>query len=139
MLESDNLTLMWLEENKCKLTGERIVKDSEIIACDSMFHSTKETQEFMQKYDLKVQKYGSSLKVCALAEGRADIYPRFNGTSEWDMAACEIVLEEAGGVILDCLTKKPLEYNKASVRNNYFIAFAKSQINEEIYRDFMNV
>lgn len=138
-LESQVLNVLWLEKNKHKLSGERIVQDTQMIACDSMFHSTQETQEFFQKYHLKAQKRGSSLKVCALAEGKADVYPRFNGTSEWDMAACEIVLEEAGGVILDCKTKQPLEYNKPSVRNNYFIAFAKSQIGGEIYRDFMEI
>lgn len=138
-LESQTLNVLWLEKNKHKLSGERIVQDTQIIACDSMFHSTQETQEFFQKYHLKAQKCGSSLKVCALAEGKADLYPRFNGTSEWDMAACEIVLEEAGGVILDCKSKQPLEYNKPSVRNNYFLAFAKSQIGGEIYRDFMEI
>lgn len=136
-LESQTLNTLWLDKNKHKLSGDRIIQDKQIIACDSMFHSTQETQEFFQKYHLKAQKCGSSLKVCALAEGKADLYPRFNGTSEWDMAACEIVLEEAGGVILDCKTKQPLEYNKPSVRNNYFIAFAKSQIGGKIYQDFM--
>ncbi|TLD81386.1 3'(2'),5'-bisphosphate nucleotidase CysQ [Helicobacter sp. MIT 11-5569] len=136
-LESKSINAKWLEANKQKLSGERIATEEQIIACDSLFHSTKETQEFLQKYNLKVQKYGSSLKVCALAEGKADLYPRFNGTSEWDMAACEIVLEEAGGVILDCVTKKPLAYNKPRVRNNHFIAFAKSQVGGEIYKDFL--
>lgn len=136
-LNSKGIDAQWLESRKRKLNGDRIVQDSGIIACDSMFHSTKETQEFLQKYDLKVQKYGSSLKVCALAEGRADIYPRFNGTSEWDTAASDIILEESGGVMLDCLTKNPLEYNKPSVRNHHFIAFAKAQVGGAIYRDFV--
>ncbi|MBX7491482.1 3'(2'),5'-bisphosphate nucleotidase CysQ family protein [Helicobacter turcicus] len=135
--ENNALNLTWLEANKQRLNGDRIIQDTQIVACDSIFHSTRATQDFIKKYALKVQKYGSSLKICALAEGKADLYPRFNGTNEWDIAACEIVLEEAGGVILDCITKKPLLYNKPSVRNNHFIAFAKSQINGEIYKDFM--
>ena len=102
-----------------------------------MSHSTQETQDFLQKYQKKKKKYGSSLKICALAEGKADIYPRFNGTSEWDIAACDIILQEAGGVILDCEHKKPLEYNKQSVRNPYFIAFAKTQVGGEIYKDVL--
>lgn len=136
-LESQTLNALWLEQNKQKLKGDRILQEAQILACDSMFHSTQQTQEFFQKYNLKVQKYGSSLKVCVLAEGKADIYPRFNGTSEWDTAACDIVLEEAGGEMLDCETRKPLEYNKPSVRNHYFIAFAKSQVGGKIYQDFM--
>lgn len=136
-LKTQTLNVLWLKKNKHKLSGDIIAQDTQILACDSMFHSTQQTQEFFQKYNLKVQKYGSSLKVCALAEGKADIYPRFNGTSEWDTAACDIVLEETGGEMLDCETKKPLAYNKPSVRNPYFIAFAKSQVGGKIYQDFM--
>ena len=44
---------------------------------------------------------GSAFKICAVAEGRADAYPRFGPTSEWDTAAAQIVLEEAGGYLLD--------------------------------------
>ncbi len=132
----EDLNPQWFKDNKQRLSGARIVKDSQIIACDSMFHSTKQTQEFLSQYDVKIQKYGSSLKICALAEGKADLYPRFNGTSEWDTAASEIVLEETGGVILDCVSKAPLVYNKESFRNNHFVAFAKSQVGKQIYRDF---
>lgn len=136
--ESGALNLAWLEQNKICLNGKRISQDEQIIACDSVFHSTQATQDFINKYHLKVQKYGSSLKICALAEGKADVYPRFNGTSEWDIAACEIVLEESGGVVLDCVTKKPLTYNKESFKNNHFVAFAKAQVGKEIYKDIIN-
>lgn len=136
-VESRRIDEAFLQSHKLRLSGDRILKDKELVACDSNFHSTKETQEFLQKYNLKVQKYGSSLKVCALAKGEADLYPRFNGTSEWDMAACDIVLKEAGGVIIDRVTKKPLLYNKESFRNNHFIAFSKNQIGARIYRDLL--
>ncbi|MCI7047818.1 3'(2'),5'-bisphosphate nucleotidase CysQ [Helicobacter sp.] len=136
-IESHCVDEVFLDLNKIRLNGERNIADKQLVACDSMFHSTESTQEFLKKYHLKVQKYGSSLKVCALARGEADLYPRFNGTSEWDMAACDIVLREAGGVILDCMTKKPLLYNKESFRNNHFIAFSKSQIGGQIYRDLL--
>ncbi|WP_104721447.1 3'(2'),5'-bisphosphate nucleotidase CysQ family protein [Helicobacter mesocricetorum] len=136
-LIKQNPTAQDLKEQKQKLNGERKIKESQLVACDSIFHSTKETLEFFKKYHLKPYKCGSSLKVCTLAKGEADIYPRFNGTSEWDMAACDIVLEESGGVMLDKQTKQPLEYNKPNIKNNHFIAFAKSQIGKEIYRDFL--
>lgn len=106
------------------------------IACISNFHNTKETQEFIQRYNLETLKLGSSLKLCALASKKADIYPRFNGTKEWDTAASDIILSESGGIILDIETKKILSYNKPDLRNNYFIAFSKDQINGKIYRDF---
>ncbi len=109
-----------------------------IIALDSRFHSTDAIDRFIKQYNLKKQTLGSSLKICAIAEGKADIYPRFNGTKEWDTAASDIILRESGGIMLDCTTKKQLKYNKENIKNNYFIAFSKTQINKQIYNDFMN-
>ena len=66
---------------------------------------------------------GSSLKLCLIAEGRADVYPRFGPTSEWDIAAAQAVIEGAGGKVLDA-TGSELRYNlKPSVLNPYFVAF----------------
>ena len=73
----------------------------------------------------KVIRLGSSLKLCALAEGKIDIYPRFNGTKEWDTAAAHIVCNEAGCKVLDIETNKELIYNKESIKNNFFIASRK--------------
>ena len=65
---------------------------------------------------------GSSLKFCLIAKGEADIYPRFGPTSEWDIAAGHIILNEAGGKILT-LDNKEITYNeKESVLNPEFIA-----------------
>ena len=65
---------------------------------------------------------GSSLKFCLIAKGDADIYPRFGPTSEWDIAAGHIILNEAGGKILT-LENKEINYNeKESVLNPEFIA-----------------
>ena len=71
---------------------------------------------------------GSSLKPCIIAEGCADIYPRFGPTSEWDTAAAQCILEEAGGLITD-FDMQPLRYNtKESLLNPDFFAFGdKSQ------------
>ena len=110
---------------------------SEIIALDSRFHSTKNVDNFIERYHLTKRTLGSSLKICSIAEGKADIYPRFNGTKEWDTAASDIILSESGGIMLDFHTKKPLLYNKQDLKNGYFIAFAKRQINQKIYNDFM--
>ena len=66
---------------------------------------------------------GSSIKFCAIAEGRADVYPRFGPTSEWDTAAAQAVLEGAGGAVLE-RNGKPLSYNrKDSLLNPHFVAF----------------
>ncbi len=67
---------------------------------------------------------GSSLKFCEIAEGNADIYPRFGPTSEWDIAAGHIILEEAGGK-LKSIDNKDLLYNKKeNILNPYFFAYA---------------
>lgn len=107
------------------------------IACDSIHHSTNKTQEFLQKYDAIILKRGSSLKICALASGIADIYPRMNGTSEWDTAASEIILTESGGITLDLETKRPLSYNKKNINNNHFVAFAKLYKDSSIYNELI--
>lgn len=64
---------------------------------------------------------GSALKICIVAEGRADVYPRLGPTSEWDTAAAHCVLAVAGGRITDC-RGEPLLYNKDSLLNPWFIA-----------------
>jgi 3'(2'), 5'-bisphosphate nucleotidase len=65
---------------------------------------------------------GSSLKFCLIAEGRADFYPRFQPTCEWDTAAAQCVLESAGGAVTD-LEGKRLAYNKEQLTNPSFLAF----------------
>jgi len=68
---------------------------------------------------------GSSLKFCRLAEGGADLYPRFGPTMEWDTAAGQAVLEAAGGRILDALSGTPLRYNKEDLHNPSFVAWGR--------------
>ena len=66
---------------------------------------------------------GSSLKICLVAEGRADAYPRLGPTSEWDTAAAQAILECAGGVMID-VVGQPLRYNmKEELLNPHFLAF----------------
>jgi 3'(2'), 5'-bisphosphate nucleotidase len=65
---------------------------------------------------------GSALKFISIAKGEADYYPRMIHIMEWDTAAGQIIIEEAGGSIEDALTGKPLEYNKQSLVNPFFIA-----------------
>lgn len=70
----------------------------------------------------EVVRLNSSLKFCYLAEGKGDIYPRFGETSEWDTAAAQCVVEEAGGAVVD-FNGKALQYNaKQSLINPAFIA-----------------
>ncbi len=83
--------------------------------------TTKFIEDLKKNYEIDVKNYGSSLKICKIAEGKADIYPRFGPTMEWDTCAAQIILEEAGGSMLDKKNLK-LTYNKADLRNPFFIA-----------------
>jgi 3'(2'), 5'-bisphosphate nucleotidase len=65
---------------------------------------------------------GSSLKLCLVAEGSADVYPRLGPTCEWDTAAGQCVLEQAGGQVLK-LDGEPLEYNREDTLNPNFVGF----------------
>ena len=64
---------------------------------------------------------GSSLKLCCIAEGKADIYPRLGPTCEWDTAAAQAILEGAGGQVKQ-IDGSPLSYGKLDVLNPHFIA-----------------
>jgi 3'(2'), 5'-bisphosphate nucleotidase len=64
---------------------------------------------------------GSSLKFCLVAEGTADVYPRFAPTMEWDTAAGQAIVEHAGGAVLKYETGVPLRYNKENLLNPWFI------------------
>lgn len=71
--------------------------------------------------DYELVPMGSSLKFCVVAEGGADIYPRLGPTSEWDTAAAQAVVEQAGGSVLE-LDGNPLSYNqKEDILNPWFL------------------
>jgi 3'(2'), 5'-bisphosphate nucleotidase len=77
---------------------------------------------------VRVIRASSSLKACLVARGLADVYPAFGPTSEWDTAASQCLLEEAGGGLTDCALR-PLRYNgSASLENPSFVAFGDSQV-----------
>lgn len=74
-----------------------------------------------------VLSVGSALKICLVAEGQADLYPRFGPTSEWDTAAAQCVAEQAGAHLTD-LQRQSLRYNtKDSLLNPFFLVFAEER------------
>ena len=83
----------------------------------------------LQKFAVKLGAHelvtiGSSLKFCQVAEGSADVYPRFGPTSEWDTAAAQAIVEVAGGQVVSMETGQPLRYNtKEALLNPYFIVY----------------
>ena len=90
----------------------------------SRSHSNEEFENWVKDFvdDYELIEKGSSIKFCKLAEGKADLYPRFGSTSEWDIAAGHIILTEAGGELESVDRKKILYNNKESVINPHFIA-----------------
>lgn len=79
--------------------------------------------DFFAEFD--ILPMGSSLKLCRIADGGADLYPRFGLTSEWDIAAAQCVLQEAGGGVFQ-FSGKELEYNKENILNPFFVALGKT-------------
>ena len=90
----------------------------------SRSHGDRQTAAFLETLGShRAVSIGSSLKFCLLSDGRAQVYPRFGTTMEWDTAAGQCVLEQAGGSVRD-LEGRPLVYNKPDLRNPFFIARA---------------
>ncbi|MFT5421882.1 MAG: 3'(2'), 5'-bisphosphate nucleotidase, partial [Candidatus Endobugula sp.] len=82
------------------------------------------SQLHQQFTHIACQAMGSSLKLCLLADARADLYPRLAPTSEWDTAAAQAIVEAAGGSVVD-MNFLPLKYNtKASLLNPHFYVIA---------------
>lgn len=76
----------------------------------------------------ELRPVGSSIKLCVVAEGNADLYPRLGPTSEWDIAAGQAVLEGAGGQVVDAQSGLPLRYNdKPGLTNPDFLAYGDPQ------------
>ena len=73
-----------------------------------------------QEHELEVVSKGSALKLCMVAEGEADLYPRLAPTMEWDTAAAQCVVEQAGGRVTT-LGSEPLQYNKEDLLNPFFM------------------
>ena len=92
----------------------------------SRSHMNQETEEYIGKLrelnrHVDLVSKGSSLKICLVAEGSADVYPRFAPTMEWDTAAGDAIARAAGREVVDAKTGKPLVYNKPDLHNPWFI------------------
>lgn len=91
------------------------------IVVASRSHAGKETEAFLKNVgEHDIVSMGSALKLCLVAEGAADVYPRLGPTMEWDTAAAQCVVETAGGRVTD-LDRRPLVYNKPDLHNPWFI------------------
>ena len=99
--------------NTCRVVGSRS-------------HMSDETMAFIEKLkqsysNIEMVSMGSSLKICLVAQGSADIYPRFGPTMEWDTAAGHAIAHAAGKKVTLSNEEKPLTYNKENLLNPWFI------------------
>ena len=105
-----------------------------VVVAGSRSHRSSAFQAFLDNLsEYEVISMGSSLKSCLVAEGKADIYARLGPTSEWDTAAAQCVVEEAGGRVTDT-QMRPLRYNtKESLLNPHFLVFGDTTIDWSRY------
>ena len=92
----------------------------------SRSHMNTETEEYISQLrknhdNIQLVSSGSSIKICLVAEGAADAYPRFAPTMEWDTAAGDAIARAAGKRVVDAQTGKPLVYNKEDLHNPWFL------------------
>ncbi len=106
----------------------RAAPDGPIAVVASRSHRTPETDAYIRRYDVeKLVAAGSSMKFCALASGKADLYPRMGTTMQWDTAAGDAILRAAGGIVVT-LDGRPLSYGPGGepgaegYRNPWFVA-----------------
>ena len=107
-----------------KLPLQRDDKTYTIVASRS--HMSPETEDYVQQMknkhgDVNLISKGSSLKLCMVAEGQADCYPRFAPTMEWDTAAGQAICEHAGFEVIDWRTKENMLYNREELLNHWFL------------------
>ncbi len=120
---------------KAERINTRKTSNSSFTVAGSRSHGSEQQQKFFAALgsNVEVIAIGSSLKLCLVAEGKVDIYPRFGLTSEWDTAAAHAIVIEAGGLVTD-EHLNPLEYNKKeSILNPHFLVIADDDFEWQDY------
>lgn len=113
------------------ISSKKDIDSIKIVASKS--HLNDETKIIINKVKEQFDSYdfcsyGSSLKLCKVADGSADFYPRIAPTMEWDTAASDAVCRSAGFSVLSVVDHKPLRYNKEKLLNPYFYVTANEKI-----------
>lgn len=117
----------------------RVLNLNQPTVAGSRSHTNEKMQQFMHNLESasgvapELISMGSSLKICLVAEGLADVYPRLGPTSEWDTAAAYCVLHEAGGDIVDMSNQTLLYNTKDSLLNPSFFAKSDSVHDWSVY------
>ena len=122
-IESSTIDAILLKAQKLPIKNER----TNYVVVASRSHMSSETYTHIENLKwhhqtVEIVNTGSSIKMCLVAEGVADEYPRFGPTMEWDTAAGQAILQEANCSLIDFKTNKPMIYNRENLLNNWFIA-----------------
>jgi 3'(2'), 5'-bisphosphate nucleotidase len=113
--------------------------NGDLAAAVSASHMTEATRDFVEAMGIaQCRSIGSSLKFCLIAAGEIDLYPRFGRTMQWDTAAADAVLRNAGGSTV-AVDGKPMNYgpcsaDPSSLSNPHFVAFGDAQLQERVLR-----
>lgn len=124
----DKMSVNQILDDKFRLKLPLKSKHDIPVVVASKSHKNQETQDFIEgiKKEFKEiveESYGSSLKLCMVGEGSADIYPRLGPTMEWDTAASHVIVKVSGCHIVQYPSLKPMIYNKENLLNPYFIVY----------------
>ncbi len=111
--EKDRIYPASLSETKARVVGSRSHMNQDTLDYIDILEKQNKTVEVVSK--------GSSLKFCLVAEGKADVYPRFAPTMEWDTAAGHAICNAVGLKVIAQDTQKELQYNKEDLLNPYFL------------------
>lgn len=122
--ENDSIDKLIARSNKLPLDSAN--DDDTYVVVASRSHLTPETEAYIAEVrkehpSVEMVSSGSSIKICLVAEGSANVYPRFAPTMEWDTAAGHAIARAAGKEIYQAGTNKPLVYNKEDLLNPWFI------------------
>lgn len=124
VIDLENFDVITLIEEGIRLPLKR--EDETFTIVSSRSHMSADTEKYVNKLrdkygEINIVPKGSSLKLCIVAEGQADCYPRLAPTMEWDTAAGQAICEHAGFKAIDWHTNKKLLYNKRNLINSWFV------------------
>ncbi|NJB71494.1 3'(2'), 5'-bisphosphate nucleotidase [Saonia flava] len=126
VLNKEHILTRELFDEKDRIIPTISKKNDLIKVVGSRSHMNQDTEDFIKNLrmdfnEVEIVSKGSSLKFCLIAEGRADVYPRFAPTMEWDTAAGHAICSAVGLKVISKRTNSELKYNKDSLLNDYFV------------------
>ena len=131
----------WKQEGSSKavpISSRKFEPENEVIALGSRSYGSERAQQYIdslkKRYpNLELRKVGSSLKMCTVAEGAADLYPRLGPTSEWDTGAAQAVVEGAGGLFLNKAGQRFSYNQKESLINPDFLVVGDNNAGRQAF------